>query len=69
MTPAQQAALRSTTRVRPAVRSSEAMRKLEASLRRLGVDESTVAVVTGRARRSPYPHSLGFSLAQVPYCP
>ena len=54
MTPAQQAALRSTTSVRPAVRSSEAMRKLEASLRRLGVDESTVAVVTGRVdgRRS-----------------
>ncbi len=54
MTPAQRAALRSTTSVRPAVRSSEAMRQLEASLRRLGVDENTVAVVTGRlgSRRS-----------------
>ena len=47
MTPAQRAAMRSTTSVRPAVRSSEAMRQLAASLRRLGVDEITVAVVTG----------------------
>lgn len=51
MTPAQRAALRSTTSVRPAVRSSEAMRRLEESLRRLGVDEGTVDVVTGRAAR------------------
>ncbi len=50
MTPTQRAAVRSTTIVRPAVRSSEAMRKLEASLRRLGVDESTVATVTGRSK-------------------
>ena len=51
MTPTRRAAAaRSTTIVRPAVRSSEAMRTLEASLRRLGVDESTVAVVTGRSK-------------------
>ncbi|GAB2696330.1 hypothetical protein [Thalassiella azotivora] len=46
--------LRSSTRTRPAVRSATSSEQLERSLRRLGADERTVALVDGsRANGHP----------------
>jgi len=53
MNPAQRAPVRSTTVVRPTVTSPAALRALEASMRRLGVDEGTARFLTGRAGRRP----------------
>lgn len=49
MNPATKATVRSSTRVKQVVRSTASMRQLEASLRRLGVDDATVATITGGA--------------------
>lgn len=57
MTPSTKAAVRSSTRVKPVVRSSaSSLRQLQQSMRRLGVDEATIAAVAaagnGAGRRA-----------------
>ncbi len=51
MTPALQSVVRNSTRVRPLVRASaDSVRQLQASMRRLGVDETTIAEVAAANR-------------------
>jgi hypothetical protein len=54
MNPRQRTAVKGSLVVRPVVRSDRGRRALEASMRRLGVDEPMLETLTGRAgRRRP----------------
>lgn len=50
MTPGEIDRIRRSTLTKPVVRSAAGRRKLVASLRRLGADETTVAKLTGQVR-------------------